>query len=135
MATPATENIYLNMYRDTTHRLSGVKHILFMWQGSIYKLLVYDFLIFCSLYATMALVYRLLLVRFENESMQAAKELFEMLCIYSKKSAQLIPISFLTGFYVTQVVTRWWDQFMSLPWPDKIALRLVSYVPGKVKPL
>ena len=36
------------------------------------------------------------------------------------------------GFYVNQVVNRWWDEFMSLPWPDKIAFRLVSYIPGKV---
>ena len=46
--------------------------------------------------------------------------------------SNLIPISFLTGFYVNQVVNRWWDEFMSLPWPDKIAFRLVSYIPGKV---
>ena len=44
----------------------------------------------------------------------------------------MIPITFLTGFYVTQVVARYWDQFMSLPWPDKIAMKLVSFIPGKV---
>ena len=44
----------------------------------------------------------------------------------------MIPITFLTGFYVTQVVARYWDQFMSLPWPDKFALKIVSYIPGKV---
>lgn len=43
----------------------------------------------------------------------------------------MIPIVFLTGFYVTQVVARYWDQFMSLPWPDRIAFKLVSYIPGK----
>ena len=45
---------------------------------------------------------------------------------------EMIPITFLTGFYVTQVVGRYWDQFMSLPWPDKIALKVVSLIPGKV---
>ena len=44
----------------------------------------------------------------------------------------LIPITFLTGFYVSEVVKRYWDQFMSLPVPDRLALKLVSYVPGKV---
>ena len=44
----------------------------------------------------------------------------------------MIPITFLTGFYVTQVVGRYWDQFMSLPWPDKIALKIVSFIKGKV---
>ena len=44
----------------------------------------------------------------------------------------MIPITFLTGFYVTQVVSRYWDEFMSLPWPDRIALKIVTYIPGKV---
>ena len=44
----------------------------------------------------------------------------------------MIPITFLTGFYVTQVVARYWDQFMSLPFPDELALKLVTHVPGKV---
>ena len=45
---------------------------------------------------------------------------------------KLIPITFLTGFYVGEVVKRYWDQFMSLPVPDRLALKLVTFVPGKV---
>ena len=52
-------------------------------------------------------------------------------CFFSRFS-NIIPITFLTGFYVTQVVTRYWDQFLSLPWPDRLAYKMVSYVPGKV---
>lgn len=43
----------------------------------------------------------------------------------------MIPVTFLTGFYVAEVVKRYWDQFMTLPFPDQIALKLVTYVPGK----
>ena len=68
-------------------------------------------------------------VLFENETY---RQTFELLCIYAGRFSGLIPISFLTGFYVTQVVTRWWSEFLTLPWPDKIAFRLVSYIPGKV---
>ena len=42
------------------------------------------------------------------------------------------PIAFLTGFYVSQVVNRWWDQFMTLPWTDRLALKLVNFCPGTV---
>ena len=28
--------------------------------------------------------------------------------------------------------THAWDQFMTLPWPDKLALKLVNFVPGAV---
>ena len=61
-----------------------------------------------------------------------AKQLFEMICVYAERFSRMIPITFLTGFYVSQVVNRWWDQFMSLPWPDRLALKLVSYCPGAV---
>lgn len=66
---------------------------------------------------------------FEHE---AARQGFEVFCIYAGRFSHYIPITFLTGFYVNQVVNRWWNMFMSLPWPDKIAFRLVSYIPGKV---
>ena len=54
------------------------------------------------------------------------------MCIYAEQMRSNIPITFLTGFYVSQVVVRWWDQFMSLPWPDFIAMKLVNYFPGAV---
>ena len=45
----------------------------------------------------------------------------------------MIPIQFLTGFYVSEVVRRYWDQFLALPYPDRLALKLVAYIPGKVR--
>ena len=57
---------------------------------------------------------------------------FELWCIYCRKFDAPTTITFLTGFYVTNVVSRWWDQFMALPWPDQLALKLVAYMPGKV---
>ena len=33
---------------------------------------------------------------------------------------------FVLGFYVTIVVTRWWDQFNLLPWPDSFAIMCVG---------
>ena len=68
-------------------------------------------------------------VLFQNEHL---RQNFELLCIYARRFSGLIPISFLTGFYVTQVVSRWWSEFLTLPWPDKIAFKLASYIPGKV---
>ena len=38
----------------------------------------------------------------------------------------------MTGFYVANVVSRYWDQFVSLPWPDRVAYKVVTYIPGKV---
>jgi len=57
---------------------------------------------------------------------------FSALVIYF--SSNLSPVgrdlAFLLGFYVKQLVGRWWDQYRSLPWPDKLPLlthALVNY--------
>jgi hypothetical protein len=84
-------------------------------------------LVFLSTYAVISMLYRLVIFNYPVH-----RQSFELFCIYAEKFAALIPIAFLTGFYVTQVVSRWWDQFMTLPWPDKIAFKLVSFIPGKV---
>ena len=63
---------------------------------------------------------------------EMGRQYFELLCIYCSRYRDLIPIKFLTGFYVSEVIRRYWDQFMTLPYPDRLALKLVSYIPGKV---
>eukprot|EP00095_Tigriopus_kingsejongensis_P001211 maker-scaffold1592_size34625-snap-gene-0.6 protein:Tk01211 transcript:maker-scaffold1592_size34625-snap-gene-0.6-mRNA-1 annotation:"PREDICTED: bestrophin-1-like" len=120
------ENIYLNRYKATNQRLNGIFHLLLVWRGSIFKLIWHDVIVFTVCYFSLSLLYRTVLIHYPVQ-----RELFELICIYAGRYSAVIPISFLTGFFVTQVVNRWWDQFMSLPWPDKIALKLVSFVPGK----
>ena len=56
---------------------------------------------------------------------------FEHLCVYMNRSADFIPLAFILGFYVTQVVNRWWGQYNSIVWPDTLALNLVSFMPGR----
>ena len=58
--------------------------------------------------------------------------MFELMCFYAKKFNTVLPISFLVGFYVSNVVSRWWQQFQCLPWPDQLALKLANFVPGTV---
>uniref|UniRef100_A0A671K6X5 Bestrophin homolog n=1 Tax=Sinocyclocheilus anshuiensis TaxID=1608454 RepID=A0A671K6X5_9TELE len=33
-------------------------------------------------------------------------------------------------FYVTLVVTRWWGQFESIPWPDRLSALVSGHVRG-----
>ena len=44
---------------------------------------------------------------------------FEMICLYCQTFTSLIPLSFVLGFYVAIVVTRWWNMFLNVPWPDR----------------
>ncbi|XP_044895366.1 bestrophin-1 isoform X3 [Felis catus] len=57
--------------------------------------------------------------------------MFEKLTLYCDSYIQLIPISFVLGFYVTLVVTRWWNQYENLPWPDRLMNLVSGLVEGK----
>ncbi|XP_029969881.1 bestrophin-3-like [Salarias fasciatus] len=98
--------------------------LLLRWKGSIYKLLYREFLLFVVLYTVLSVVYRFVLTGHQ-------KTLFEKLSMYCDKYAEQIPVTFVLGFYVTLVVNRWWNQFVNLPWPDRLMFQISSYVQGK----
>ena len=122
-----TKNIYRNVYEDTTFFLSAPRLLITRWKGSCIKLIWADFVTFVFLYLLLSVIYRYVLFDYPQ-----AKEMFEVICVYANQFSQLIPITFLIGFYVSSVVNRWWDQFMTLPRPDKLALKLVNFCPGTV---
>ena len=47
---------------------------------------------------------------------------FEDFSQFCGRFGDLIPVTFVLGFYVSLVVTRWWSQFESIPWPDSSAV-------------
>ena len=93
------------------------------------KLIWHNFALFMFCYILIAIIYSKLLL---NQGYETSRKQFELLCIYCSRFRILIPIHFLVGFYVSEVIKRYWDQFLTLPYPDRLALKLVSYVPGKV---
>ena len=56
--------------------------------------------------------------------------LFESVVRYFDAFLTLIPLSFVLGFYVSFVASRWWQQFLAIPWPDKLYHSLALYIPG-----
>ncbi|MBN3298873.1 BEST3 protein, partial [Amia calva] len=86
----------------------GFHRLLLRWKGSIYKLLYREF--FLS---------------------ETQKRYFEKLSLYCDKYAEQIPVTFVLGFYVTLVVNRWWNQFVNLPWPDRLMMLISSCVQGR----
>ncbi|XP_030371289.1 bestrophin-2 isoform X4 [Scaptodrosophila lebanonensis] len=98
--------------------------LLLRWRGSIYKLVWLDLLAFLFLYYVLNLVYRFALNA-------GQKETFEAIVEYCNKYSDLIPLSFVLGFYVSIVMTRWWNQYTSIPWPDPIAVFVSSNVHGQ----
>ncbi|XP_070562277.1 bestrophin-4-like [Ptychodera flava] len=104
--------------------LSSFPRLLFLWRGSIYKLVYKELVIFLAIYYGLAILYRFLL---DDEQ----KIAFELLCVFFKERLlAVIPISFLLGFYVTLVVGRWWNMFSAVPWTDEISLFFATHIHG-----
>lgn len=59
--------------------------------------------------------------------------LFEQIVTYCNKYSDLIPLSFVLGFYVSIVMTRWWNQYTAIPFPDPIAVFVSANVHGQVQ--
>jgi len=99
--------------------------ILSRWRSSIWKLLWKDLLAYTLLYLVVGIVYRFALP--EEYQIQ-----FEYFITYCHTQNAGLPLTFLLGFYVSLVVSRWWNQYCSLPWPDTIAtfLRAVKVKEG-----
>lgn len=60
------------------------------------------------------------------------RRVFEAVIKYCATYTNLIPLSFVLGFYVSIVMTRWWSQYTSIPWPDPIAVFVSANVHGQV---
>ena len=56
---------------------------------------------------------------------------FEMLSDYCDEYSNLIPLGFVLGFYVSIVVGRWWDQFLQIPWPNRMAMFVTANLHGQ----
>ncbi|XP_071073592.1 bestrophin-4 isoform X2 [Dasypus novemcinctus] len=104
-------------------RFGGFSGLLLRWRGSIYKLLYKEFLLFIALYALLSITYRLLLT-------QGQRHVYAQVARYCNRSADLIPLSFVLGFYVTLVVNRWWAQYTSIPLPDQLMCVISASVHG-----
>ncbi|XP_035705002.1 bestrophin-2 [Folsomia candida] len=99
--------------------------LLGRWRGSIYKVVVPELIVYAIFFGTINLTYRLWI---KHEPYR--KEMFEKWVKYCADYAGVIPVSFVLGFYVSQIVTRWWNQFMTIPWPDPIAAMMATTFHG-----
>ncbi|XP_028679182.1 bestrophin-2 [Erpetoichthys calabaricus] len=109
--------------RVANARFLGFSKLLLAWKGSIYKLLYKEFLAFFFTYVALSISYRFFLT-------DDQKRYFEKVAIYCDHYANLIPMSFVLGFYVTLVVNRWWNQYTSIPMPDRLMCVISGTVHG-----
>ncbi|KAJ8679282.1 hypothetical protein QAD02_015069 [Eretmocerus hayati] len=97
--------------------------LLLRWKASVYKLIWTDMLLFLTLYYCLSVTYRMVLV-------DEQKKIFEKVVEFCRKHSSSSPLSFVLGFYVTIVMNRWWNQYISIPWPDSIAVFVSATIHG-----
>merc|ERR1711887_398694 len=100
--------------------------LLFVWRGSVYKLVWPEFIVYITMYFILAFVYRFALS-------DSGRVTFESISHECDTISGLIPVSFVLGFYVSLVVSRWWDQYNSTPWPDNLCVFIASNIEGDDK--
>ncbi|XP_031785041.1 bestrophin-4-like [Nasonia vitripennis] len=101
----------------------GIIRLLFKWHGSLYKLIHRELLLFLVLFGSISALYRNVLTVEQKRS-------FEEIVVYCDTFINLIPLSFMLGFYVSYVAARWWQQYMAIPWPDKVMHSVALYIIG-----
>ncbi|XP_059479345.1 bestrophin-4-like isoform X1 [Neocloeon triangulifer] len=110
-------------YEVASSTSGGFTRLLCKWRGSLYKLIYRELFLFLVAFGCLSIAYR-------NFFTLEQKLLFEKVVVYCDKFIALIPLSFVLGFYVTYVAGRWWQQYMAIPWPDKIMHCVALYVTG-----
>ncbi|XP_058799679.1 bestrophin-4-like [Phymastichus coffea] len=110
-------------YEVASSTRGGFTRLLFMWRGSLYKLIYIELAIYLIIFGGISALYR-------NALSGDQKALFEKFVIYCDAFINYIPLSFVLGFYVAYVAQRWWQQYMAIPWPDKVMHSVALYVIG-----
>ncbi|XP_053636604.1 bestrophin-1 [Cherax quadricarinatus] len=110
-------------YTDLVASQGGFFKLLIRWRGSVYKTVWQDIVVYLIFFYVISFIYRFAL----NDS---ERRLFEKVVISFTRYRTLIPVSFVLGFYVALVVSRWWDIYRSMPWPDTLAILASTYIPG-----
>ena len=86
-------------------------------------------LVWLVAYMTIQTIYLYVLCELEDKTV---KEEYEQFCLYCLKFAKHLPVELIVGFFVTTVVSRWWDQFCLLPFSDELAMKVVNFLPNTV---
>lgn len=102
--------------------------LLIMWKGSVWRLVWKELVVFLVLYYMVRIFYRRILPIFPDGDNY--RKQFELLAQLLDESTKNIPLTFLLGFYVANIVSRWWRQFECLPWPEDLLSILCVAIPS-----
>ncbi|CAJ0954686.1 unnamed protein product, partial [Mesorhabditis belari] len=97
--------------------------LLFRWKGSVWKLVINELCVWLYIYFIISFIYRFVIVEtdFESNFVKVVKYVDSLMAPTGTS------VTFVLGFYVSIIATRWWKVFMAIPWPDTIALTIAAF--------
>ncbi|MFH4979305.1 hypothetical protein AB6A40_006014 [Gnathostoma spinigerum] len=105
--------------------------LLARWKGSIWRSVWRELLVYLVLYYAVHFVYHGVPYFLDTEDGLNYKKTFERVASMFDTYTKQIPLTFLLGFYVANVVSRWWRQFETLPWPEDLLSIVCTIIPGE----
>uniref|UniRef100_A0A0M3HMH4 Bestrophin homolog n=1 Tax=Ascaris lumbricoides TaxID=6252 RepID=A0A0M3HMH4_ASCLU len=114
-------------YQLDVSRASAISffRLLFRWRASLWKNVLKELLVWCTLYFIIAFCYRSPFIMTD-----AQRTTFENLITYLNTQLNYIPLTFILGFYVSTIVQRWTIVFTNMGYIESEALLISSYVQG-----
>lgn len=98
---PYNQEIFKSQQKQPIQSIGVFWKVLFRWKGSVYKLLYFDLLIYMAAYYLVRVIYQFAL---DDEQ----KVYFRDIVKYCQSYSSFFPLSFVLGFFVTHIMTRWW---------------------------
>ncbi|KAK6747472.1 hypothetical protein RB195_000583 [Necator americanus] len=104
--------------------------LLLRWKGSLWRSVWKELLIYLVMYYSIRVFYLIGIdyIFEDDDDRDKYRKKFEALCRMFDGYTKLIPLTFLLGFYVSNVVSRWWRQFECLSWPEDILSMLCTVI-------
>uniref|UniRef100_A0A8R1XRX2 Bestrophin homolog n=1 Tax=Onchocerca volvulus TaxID=6282 RepID=A0A8R1XRX2_ONCVO len=115
--------------------------VLFRWNGSVWKYIYKELLIWIIIFLAISFFYRsnyflnaqqkmyiLFLATFHNNT---AINIFGNLVRYFDTRLEYIPITFILGFFVDTILSRWSNIFINMGYIESYALFIANYIRGE----
>ncbi|VDD97694.1 unnamed protein product [Enterobius vermicularis] len=106
----------------------GSTLMILRWKGSLWKAVYQELIVWLIIYAILSCTYAFWL----NDHQKKLPFLtFEQVVNFCNRYGELIPLTFMLGFYVTLVVERWWGCITRLGLIDNVAVLIANRIRGE----
>ncbi|KHN80851.1 Bestrophin-1 [Toxocara canis] len=102
--------------------------LLFRWRASVWKLVLKELIIWTILYLSVSFFYRTSYFMTPEQ-----KVTFEKIAHYFHNLLDYIPFTFILGFFVDIIMSRWSDLFDNMGYVESQSIFIANYVRGSDK--